>query len=76
MVHMKTACLHVALRKRNSAAISPVELFKCSKDSASLVVCIEKNFLDLGFRFFVSDVTSGALLGHFGLHLLDLGPNR
>jgi len=42
---------------------------------ASLLVCNEKNFFVWDFGFFMSDVVSGGLLGHFGpLHLV-LGPN-
>jgi len=37
---------------------------------------IEKKFLVLGFRFFVSNVRSGVVLGLFGLFHLALGPNR
>jgi len=36
--HAKTTGWHVALRERNSSAKSTREMFKCSKDSASLVV--------------------------------------
>jgi len=51
------------------------ELFKPSKDSASLHICIEKKFLVLGFRFFVSNVISGVVLGLSSpLHLV-LGPD-
>jgi len=35
----------VALRKHNSGAESDKELFKGSKEAASLIVCNEKNFL-------------------------------
>ena len=63
---VKTACSHVALHEHNSGVESPRELFKGSKDSASLVVCNDKKFSVLGFGFFVSDVIRGGLLGHFG----------
>jgi len=36
---------------------------------------VKKNFLVLGFGFFVSDIVSGKLLGHLGPLYLDLGPN-
>jgi len=45
LFHTKTAVSHVALHKRNSGAENGRELFKHWKDSASLVVCNEKNFL-------------------------------
>jgi len=73
---VKTACSHVALHEHNSGVESPRELFKGSKDSASLVVCNDKKFSVLGFGFFVSDVIRGGLLGHFGPLHLALGPNR
>jgi len=40
----------------SSSADSARELFKPSKDLASLRVCNEKIFLVLGFGFFVSDI--------------------
>jgi len=36
---------------------------------------MKKNFLVLGFRFFVSDIISKVLLGHFNPLHLALGPN-
>jgi len=35
-----------------------------------------KNFLVLGFRFFVSDIINGVVLGLFSPLRLALGPNR
>jgi len=70
----KTSGLHLALRECNSGAESAGALFKCSKDSASLVVAMKKNFLDEGCRFFVSDV-SGKLLGQLGPLHLTMGAN-
>jgi len=52
VVRAKAACSHVALYGRNSGAASTRELFKGSKDSASLVVCNEKNFFGFGFHNF------------------------
>jgi len=66
----------MALRKPNSATVSVRELFKCSKDLASLVVSKKNFFLILGIRFFVSNIIRGVLLGYFGLLHLALGPNR
>jgi len=64
----------VALRERNSGAESGRELFKRSKDVASLQSALEKNFFLVGgFGFF--DVISGGLLGHLGPLHLALGPN-
>jgi len=40
-------------------------LFKSSKDLASFQVSMKKIFLVLGFRFFVSDIISGIVLGFF-----------
>jgi len=37
---------------------------------------VKKNFLVLGFRFFMHDITSGILLDLFGTLHLALGPNR
>jgi len=42
--HAKTIRSHVALRMRNSGAESSRELFKGSKDTASLLVCTRKIF--------------------------------
>ena len=72
----KTTGSHVTLRIRNSGAISGRELFKASKDMASLLVCTQKIFFGWGCGFFESDVISGALLDHLGqLHLV-LKANR
>jgi len=43
--HVKATRSHVALRVCNSGAKSGRELFKGSKDTASLLVCTRKNFL-------------------------------
>jgi len=51
------------------------ELFELSKELASLQVCNGNKFFHLGFRYFVSDTTSGIVLGLFGPPLLALGPN-
>ena len=64
------------LGRHNSGAESTRELFKRSKDSASLVVCNAKNFLVLGFGFFVSDIISGVLLDHFEPLYLALSPKE
>jgi len=47
----KTTGSHVALHMCNLGAESGRELFKCSKDAASLLVCTRKNFL-LGVLIF------------------------
>jgi len=52
-VHATTTRSHVALRMRNSGAQSGRELFKGSKDSASLLVCTQKNFFWLGSTDFL-----------------------
>jgi len=51
-VHAKTSGSHVALHERNSGAESSRELFRGSKDAASLVVCNKKNFFSWGVRIF------------------------
>ena len=71
----KSGGSHVALRKRNSDAESARELFKCSKDLASHVVCNEKQFLVGGCGFFVSDFLCRGLLGHLDPLYLALGLN-
>jgi len=43
-----------------------LESCKPSKDSASLLVCNEENFVVLGFGFFVGGVISEVGFGHFG----------
>jgi len=60
---------HVALRGNFSGPVNVTDSVKVSKDTASLVACTRKKFFYWGYRFFVSDVISGGLLGH-------LGPNR
>jgi len=49
---------------------------KGSKDLANLVVCTRKKFFGWGCGFFMSDVTSGGLLGYLGPLQLALGPNH
>jgi len=66
----------MALRAPNSGTESGRELFKDSKDSASLLVCTRKKFLLGGLGFFVSDVISGGLLGQLAPLHLALGPNH
>jgi len=44
----KTSESHVALRARNSGTKSGRELFRGSKDVASLLACTRKNFFWLG----------------------------
>ena len=67
----------MALCERFCGLISATDLVKCSKNSASLVVCTRiKIFVIGGCRFFVSGVTSGGLLNHLGQLHLALGPNR
>jgi len=68
---------HVALRGNFFGPVSATDTVKSSKDTASLVVCNEKKiFLVGGYGFFVSDIISGGLLGHFGQLHLALGPNH
>jgi len=71
-----TAETHVALRRNFSGLVSATDLVKGSKDTASLLVCTQKNFLLGGCRFFVSDVISGRILGHLGPLYLALGANH
>jgi len=63
----------VALRGNISAPVWVTDLVEVSKDAASLVVCTRKNFFGWEVLFFVSDVISGQLFGHFHLAL---GTNR
>ena len=66
----------MVLHAHNSGAKSGRELFNGSKDVASLLVRTRKNFLVGECGFFVSDVISGAFLGHLGPLHLALGANR
>jgi len=66
----------MALRKCNSGAKSGKELFKGSKDLASVLVCTRKKIFGWGLWIFVSDIISGGLLGHLGPLHLALGPNH
>ena len=50
-VRAKTTRSHVALRARNSGAGCGRELFKGSKDLASLLVCTRKKIVWLGVDF-------------------------
>jgi len=52
------------------------ELFKPSKNLASLRVCNEKKFFGFGFRFFVSDVMSKVGFWSFLPAGICLGPNH
>jgi len=52
-VRAKTTGSHVALHKRNSGAKSGIELFKGSKDTASLLVCTQANIYWLGVLDFL-----------------------
>jgi len=71
----KTSSFHVPLHGNISGAKSAKEIFKPSKDSASLRVSNEKKILVLGVRFFVSKVISGCVFGLFGPLHMALGPN-
>jgi len=70
----RTSGSHAVLRACNSGAKSGRELFKCSKDAESLLLCTRKKFLVGGCSFVVSDVVSGRLLGRLGPLLPSLGP--
>jgi len=65
-VHAKTTGLRVALRARNSGAESGKELFKGSKNVASLA---------WGLRIFCEWHHKWRILGHLGPLHLALGPN-
>jgi len=71
----KSSSSPVSLCRHNSGTKCVRELFKPSKDLASLWVRNEQIFLVMGFGFFVSDIISGGLLGLFGPLHLALGPN-
>jgi len=66
----------VALRGSISAPVRVTDLVKASTDVASLKVCTRKKILLWECGFFVSDITSGGLLGHLGPLCLALGANR
>jgi len=51
-VRKKTAGSHVALRGNINAPVRVMDLVEVSKDAASLVVCIRKNFFAWGVRVF------------------------
>jgi len=55
----------MALRGNFSGQVCSTDPVKVLKDAASLLVCTQKKFLLGGCGFFVSDVISGRLLGHF-----------
>jgi len=59
---------HATLQLHNSPGDCAKELFKPSKDSASPLVCNEKN-VSFGFCFFVGDIISGIGFWPFWLRL-------
>jgi len=63
VVLTKTTGLQVAVHARNSGTESGGELFKGSKDVASLLVSTQKKFFAWECRFFVNDIISGRFLG-------------
>jgi len=67
----KTKDIWLSYQPHSSSADCARELFKPSKDSASLRLCNDKKYLVLGFSFSVSDVTSKV---GFWLLIPDLGP--
>jgi len=73
--HVVLCYFPTTLQLHNSPGDCARKLFKCSKDVASLKVCIEKNWQVLDFSFFVSDVISGVGLGHFSPCYLALDVN-
>jgi len=66
----------VAFQGNFSGPVSATDLFKGSKDTASLLVGTPKRIFAWGCRFFVGDAVSGRLLGHLGQLHLALGDNR
>jgi len=73
----KTSSCQLPYQRHSSSADCTRELFKPSKDLASLLVCTQKeNFLVGGCGFFVSDVISEVVFVPFWLMLPGLGPNR
>jgi len=69
----KTTGSHVALHGNFSDLVSTRDMVKGSKDAASLLACTRKNFFAWECGYFVSDIISGRLLGHFGPLCLALG---
>jgi len=65
-IREKPGVFRFSYQLHSSLADCAKELFKPSKDSASLQVCNEKKFLALGFIFFGSDVVSERFLAIFG----------
>ena len=75
-LRLKSNSSHVFLHGNISTDDCAKELFKPSKDLASLRIYNEKNFLDFGFVFFVSDIICEVVLGLFGPLYLVLSPNH
>jgi len=69
-------CFCATLQIHNSPIDCAKELFKPSKDSASLRVCNDKNIFGWVFVFFVGGVISGVGFGHFGQLYQPLDPNH
>ena len=67
-------CFWLLHQQHSSSSECARELFKPSKDSASLWVCSENHFF--GFGFFVGDVISEVGFWPIWLMLPGLGPNR
>jgi len=82
VLYGKTGCLYVSLcRHYSSESSSNTKKAWESSSNAQKTwqvfeSAIKKNYLVLGFGFFVSDVKSGVLLGHFDPLHLALGLNR
>jgi len=64
------------LQLYNSSVDCPRELFKPSKDSASLLACNEKYFFGFRYRFFVGCVINVVGFWSFWLRSPGPGPNR
>jgi len=63
---LKNSSFRLLYQRHSFSADCARELFKVSNGSASLVDCTQKIFLVGGCGFFVSDVISEVVLGHFG----------
>jgi len=75
-IRLKSSIFWLSYQSHSSSADCARELFKPSKDLASLLVCNEKNFLVLGVGFYMSGIKSEVFFRPFWLMLPGLEHNH
>jgi len=72
----RTTGLHMILSTSSSGTANARQLFKGSKEAASILVCTRKNIFWLGVGIFCEWPHKCRTLGHLGPLHLALGPNH